>query len=74
MLFVFCCEYEIQVEQDVLFELILVANFLDIKVIIVIIVIIIIIVIIVIIVVIIITSQVQLSTLRSFSQHRLSSH
>ena len=65
MLFVFCCEYEIQVEQDVLFELILVANFLDIKVII---------VIIIVIIVIIITSQVQVSTLRSFSQSRSSSH
>ena len=48
MLFEFCCEYEIQVEQEVLFELILVANFLDIKVI----------------MVIIITSQVHVSTLR----------
>ena len=65
MLFVFCCQYEIQVEQEVLFELILVANFLDIKVII---------VIIIVIIVIIITSQVQVSTLRSFSQHRSSSH
>ena len=65
MLFIFCCEYDIQVEQDVLFELILVANFLDIKVIN---------VIIVIILVIIITNQVQLSTLRSFSQSRSSSH
>ena len=65
MLFVFCCQYEIQVEQEVLFELILVANFLDIKVII---------VIIIVIIVIIITSQVQVSTLRSFSQSRPSSH
>ena len=65
MLFVFCCQYEIQVEQEVLFELILVANFLDIKVII---------VIIIVIIVIIITSQVQVSTLRSFSQPRSSSH
>ena len=67
MLFEFCCEYEIQVEQEVLFELILVANFLDIKVIIVII-------IVIVIIIIVITSQVQLSTLRSFSQHQSSSH